>query len=372
MLRSADQLVAGRALATPGGRFVRIMSTVRPKRPTISDIARRAGVSTGAVSYALSGRPGVSPATRQRIVEIADEVGWRPSIAARALTGARAHTVALILARSAHTLGLEPFFMQFIAGLETELSDRRTALLLQLVTDHEAAVAATRLWWAEGRIDGVILTDLWRIDTRLPLLEELGIPAVLVGRPRSDSRSPAVWSDDVAAVTAVVDHLAGLGHRRIARVAGLEVLDHTSARIEGFRSAMAHHGLDGADVVVTDYSSEAGARAARTLLERAEPPTAITLDNDLMAVAALGVARELGITVPEQLSIVAGDDSNLCLLVHPTLTALSRDVARFGAHAARVLLAEIDQEHPGDLQDATPTLTIRGSTGPPASSAARG
>ena len=339
---------------------------MRAKRPTITDIARRAGVSTGAVSYALSGRPGVSTATRKRIVEIADEIGWRPSIAARTLTGAKAHTIALILARSARTLGVEPFFMQFIAGLESELSARRTALLLQLVPDHDAAVAATRLWWAEGRIDGVILTDIWRTDIRLDLVEELGIPAVVVGNPRDGSRAPAVWSDDVAGVRAVVDHLVGLGHRRIARVAGLSVLEHTHARIEAFRTAMAAHGLDGTTVVDTDYSSEEGARATRALLERADRPTAITLDNDLMAVAALGVARELGLAVPEQLSIVAGDDSNLCLLVHPTLTALSRDVAGYGALAARVLLGEIDQEHAGDLQDATPHLTVRGSTGPAA------
>lgn len=96
--------------------------------------------------------------------------------------------------------------MQFIAGLEAELSARGTALLLQLVEDHTAAVEALRQWWAERRIDGVIRTDLWD-DSRLPVLTELGVPAVLVGRPRADHAAPAVWSDDAAAVTMVVDYL---------------------------------------------------------------------------------------------------------------------------------------------------------------------
>lgn len=335
------------------------------KRPTIADIARRAGVSTGAVSYALNGQPGVSAATRQRIVDIADAIGWRPNISARAISVSRSHTVALILTRSAKTLGVEPFFMQFIAGLEAELSTHGTALLLQLVEDHQASNDALRQWWAERRIDGVIVTDLWRSDARLPVLEELGIPAVLVGLPRADSTAPSVWSDDDAAVTAVVDYLVTLGHRRIARIAGLPALEHTTNRIAAFRAAMAARGLSPSDVLVTDYSWEEGARATRTLLARPDPPTAITLDNDIMAIAALSVARELGVAVPEQLSIVAGDDSQLCMLIHPSLTALSRDIGAFGEHAARTLLAEIDGEPPRSFQDATPHLVPRGSTGPP-------
>ncbi len=332
------------------------------KRPTIADIARRAGVSIGAVSYALNGRPGVSVSTRQRILDIADEIGWRPNISARALSVSRAHAVGLVLARTARTLGVEPFFMQFIAGLEAELSTKRIALLLQVVEDHEAAIEAVRVWWAERRIDGVIVTDLWHDDSRLPVLERLGVPAVLVGRPRADSSLPGVWSDDAAPVTSVVDYLVTLGHRRIARVAGLAALDHTQVRTEAFLAAAKRHRLSGADVVVTDYSWEQGARATRTLLTKPDRPTAITFDNDVMAVAALSVAREMGIAVPGQLSIVAGDDSQLCVLVHPSLTALSRDISEYGANAARTLLAAIEHDNPDSFQDSTAHLVPRAST----------
>lgn len=332
------------------------------KRPTIDDIARRAGVSTGAVSYALNGLPGVSSQTRQRILDIADAIGWRPNIAARALSVSRAHAIGLVIARTTRTLGVEPFFMRFIAGLEAELSAARTALLLQVVQDHATANEAVKLWWAERRIDGLIVTDLWRDDERIPVIEQLKMPAVLVGRPRSDSTAAAVWSDDGEAIVAAVDHLIGLGHRRIARVAGLSVLDHTQVRTASFVTAMAGHGLPNAEVLITDYSGEQGAEATRALLNRSMPPTAIIFDNDLMAVAALGVAREMQVPVPAALSVIAGDDSQLCALAHPTLTALSRDVSEYAAQAARTLLKTIAGHPPESHQDPAAQLIPRAST----------
>lgn len=336
------------------------------KRTTIAEIAARAGVSTGAVSYALNGRPGVSEPTRKRILQVADELGWRPSVAARSLSGARASSVGLVIARSADTLGVEPFFMRFIAGLERELSEQRVALLLQVVEDHAAAIEAMRLAWAERRIDGVVVTDLWNEDSRIPVLQELRIPAVLVGRPRPGVRAGAVWNDDAGAVSDAVDYLVALGHRNIARVAGLPTLEHTQARVAAFRKAMARHGLADPAVAETDYTAEQGAQATRLLLSRRERPTAILYDNDVMAVAALNVAQEMGIAVPTELSILAGDDSQLCLLVRPALTALSWDIQAYGRNTARVLLEMVGGQPPRSLELGTPALTVRASTGPPA------
>ncbi|MEO3863267.1 LacI family DNA-binding transcriptional regulator [Acrocarpospora sp. B8E8] len=336
------------------------------KRLTISDIAKRAGVSIGAVSFALNGRPGVSSQTRSRILAIAEEMGWRPNAAARGLSESRARTVGLVIARSADTLGVEPFFMKFIAGLESELAVSRTGLLLQVVPDHARAINAMGAWWAERRVDGVIVTDLWAEDARLPLLEEMSIPGVLVGRPHPGSRLPAVWSDDAAAVTETVDHLVALGHRRIARVAGLPALDHTRVRNDAFHAVLARHGLRPADVIDTDYTWAAGADATQELLSADRPPTAIIFDNDVMGTAGLSVARKLGVSVPDELSIVAGDDSQLCEMVFPALTALSRDIQKYGANTARTLLALLDGATVTSFQDATARLLIRESTAAPA------
>jgi DNA-binding LacI/PurR family transcriptional regulator len=335
------------------------------KRPTIAEIAARAGVSIGAVSYALNGRPGVSAKTRKHILDIADEIGWRPSVAARSLSGSRAHSVGLVIARPADTLGVEPFFMRFIAGLERELSGRRTALLLQVVEDHRAAIDAMRLCWAERRVDGMVLTDLWTDDSRIPVIEELQMPAVLVGRPRADTRLPAVWTDDETAVVSAVDYLVALGHCRLARVAGLPALDHTQVRIAAFRQAVRGHGLGEPMVVETDYTWEEGARATRALLCRRDRPTAIMFDNDLMASAALNVAQEMGLAVPAELSIVAGDDSQLCVLVRPALTALSWDIQAYGVHCARVLLDMIDGLAPDSHRESAARLVVRASTAAP-------
>ncbi len=337
------------------------------KRPTIAEIAARAGVSIGAVSYALNGRPGVSAETRKLILDIANEIGWRPSAAARSLSGSRAHSVGLIIARPADTLGVEPFFMRFIAGLERELSGRRTALLLQVVEDHRAAIDAMRLCWAERRVDGMVITDLWTQDARIPVLDELQIPAVLVGRPRPDTELPAVWTDDAAAVVSAVDYLVALGHRRIARVAGLPALEHTRVRIAAFRQAIRGHGLGEPQVVETDYTWEEGMRATRALLSRRDRPTAIMFDNDVMATAALNVAQEMGVAIPDELSILAGDDSQLCTMVRPALTALSWDIQAYGVQTARVLADTIDGRSPGSRQVGTARLVVRSSTtSPPA------
>ena len=337
------------------------------KRPTIADIAREAGVSKGAVSYALNGRPGVSEATRQRILAIADRAGFRASAAARALAGAPAKVVGLALQRPASTLGVEPFFMELVSGVEQELSLRSYALLLQMVPDDRAdsETAVYRQWWHDKRVDGVLICDLRTGDPRVAAVHEMGLPAVVIGPPSAGAPLRSIWSDDAASMAEAVEHLAGLGHRRVARVAGIRGLAHTTMRTDAFAGACARLGITAPETVWTDYSGEAGARATRALLSAAEPPTAVIYDNDIMAVAGLAVAREVGREVPRDLSIVAWDDSPVCPLLHPPLTALSRDIAAHGARAARLLLATIAGEPVTDLRDEPARLTVRASTAPP-------
>ncbi len=333
------------------------------RRITIADIAREAGVSTGAVSYALNDRPGVSEATRARILATAAELGWAPSSAARSLSGARTETVGLVLARDPAMLGIESFYMQFLAGIESELSRRSYALLLQVVPDRETELRAYRTWRAARRVDGVILVDPGVEDPRVRMFAEPdALPAVVVGDPSLAGGLTCVWTDDAAAVRESVRYLRAVGHRRIARVTGVETFGHTGIRDAAFRDEVATLGAEGA-VVRTDYSAVQGAAATRTLLTRDEAPTAIIYDNDVMAVAGLGVASELGLRVPRDVSIIAWDDSPLCEATYPRLSALSHDVTRYGAHVARRLFDRIGGEVGGSFLDSTPTLRPRGTTG---------
>ncbi|HET6534042.1 MAG TPA: LacI family DNA-binding transcriptional regulator [Actinoplanes sp.] len=335
------------------------------KRPTIADIAQRAGVSKGAVSYALNGQPGVSEATRQRIMAIAREIGFNPNSAARALSGASAKAVGLTLCRPARILSIEPFFMGLISGFESELAARSYALTLQVVSTPENEVEVYRRWWGERRVDGVFVTDMRAGDVRIPVLQELQLPAVVIGGPGDTGRIAQIWSDDAGAVAEAVRYLVALGHRRIARVSGLPDLLHTQTRTRAFTEVCTSLGLESAVTVPSDSTGEEGGRATRRLLINADRPTAIVYDNDVMAVAGLAVAQEMGLAVPADLSIVAWDDSPLCSLVHPPLTALSRDIAEYGAHAARQLLAAIAGEKVTDVEAGTAHLTPRGSTAPP-------
>jgi DNA-binding LacI/PurR family transcriptional regulator len=334
------------------------------RRPTIADIAREAGVSKGAVSYALNGQPGVSEATRRRILEIVERRRFRASSAARALAGAPSRVVGLTLRRPARTLGLEPFFMELVSGLEAELSTRSYALLLQMVADQDEEIACYRRWWAEGRVDGVLVCDVLPDDRRVGDLAELGLPAVVIGPPAASGALASVWSDDAVSLVEAVEYLAALGHRRIARVGGIAGLAHTIIRTEALTRACAALGLPEASTVPTDYTGEAGAAATRELLSAPDRPTALIFDNDIMAIAGLTVAHELGLRVPADLSVVAWDDSPVCALVHPPVTALSRDIRGYGAHAARLLLAAVAGGPVTSAQDEPAHLIPRGSTGP--------
>jgi DNA-binding LacI/PurR family transcriptional regulator len=336
-------------------------------RPTIADIADRAGVSKGAVSFALNGRPGVSDATRARILRIAEELQWRPHSAARALGASRVDSVGLVIARPARTLGVEPFFAHLLSGLQSGLSTHSISLQLLIVEDTEAEIEVYRRWWSEHRVDGVILVDQAVRDPRIAELKTLGLPAVVIGGRAGKEALSSVWADDRSAMLAIIEYLAAIGHRRIAHIAGTPNFQHTQRRIRALRDAAGRLGLIDAPSLPTDFSDAEGAATTRRLLSAAARPTAIIYDSDVMAVAGLGVATEMGVSVPGELSIVAFDDSILTQLMHPALTALSRDTFDFGRQAAEVLLEVIAD--PGatiSRRTADPVLTVRESTAPPA------
>lgn len=339
-----------------------------PPRVTIKDVAARAGVSKGAVSLAFNHKPGLADATRDRIFEAARELGWAPNLAARSLSNRRVDVIGLAICRPAKLLGLEPFYMEFISGVESVLTEHSCSLLLRLVRTVEEEVGLQDSWWRGKQISGSILVDFRADDPRVPAVERLGMPVVAVGHPSLTGGLTSVWTDDATAVTEAVRYLAALGHRRVARVGGAAALGHTAIRTAAFDEAARVLGLAGAQQVATDFSGGAGARATRSLLTAApfDRPTAIVYDNDIMAVAGLSVAAEMGLSVPGDVSLLAWDDSQLCRLTHPTLSAMSHDVHGFGAEVARTLFGVITgAEGEGSHPVPTPVLTPRGSTAPP-------
>jgi len=335
------------------------------RRPTIADVAAHAGVSLGAVSFALNGRPGVGEQTRKRILAAARDLGWQPSHRARSLSTSRAFALGLVLARSPELFGADPFFPSFIGGVETVLSPRGQSLVLQVVPDLEAETEGYRRFAGEARVDGVFLSDLRHGDTRLGLLDEVGLPAVTLNRPDVTSPFPAVCLDDRPGIAAAATHLLQLGHTRIAHVAGTAEFLHGTGRRTALEETLAAAGLAPGPVIESDFTAAGGAAATRELLDLADPPTAIVYANDLMAVAGMAVAQERGFAVPERLSVTGFDDTELAAYTHPALTTVRTNAFGWGQAAARVLLDLVAGDPAEDTELAPGELVVRGSTGPP-------
>ncbi|HJG50952.1 regulatory protein, LacI [Brachybacterium faecium] len=349
----------------------------RGRRVTIADIAGRAGVTSAAVSLAVNGRPGVSDATRARIVAIAEEMQWEPSPAARALAGAPVLTIGMVLARPAEVLGTEAFFGAFVAGLQEVLSRRDYSLQMKIVDSTEAEIDTFRRWLAQRRVDGVVVVDLRQDDPRIPALEELGLPALVIGGPGHHGALPSVYVDDAHATRLLVDHLGERGHRSIARVAGNEDFLHILVRDRAFTERCTELGIT---PVVQDagFGTRGAGIATAELLAREDAPHAIIFDSDEMALAGIHVVEEAGLRIPEDIAIASYEDSALTRTHRPPITSIGRSAIEYGRVAAARLLEVIEDSRDGRAAAAKtppesraiePVLVVRGSTDPDASEA---
>ncbi|HJB11468.1 MAG TPA: LacI family transcriptional regulator [Candidatus Brachybacterium merdavium] len=339
-----------------------------PHKVTIGDVARHAGVSKGTVSLAYSGKRPVSPETRRRVFAAAEQLKWTASHRARALATSRTGTIGLVVARDPDVLATDPFFAKFIGGCESVLAEHGMGLMLHAVTSKEAELAVyERL--ASGRVDGVILLDVEVDDHRFALVQQLGLPAVVLSahrpEPGETSGLPTVYSDDSAAIGEIVDLLVDAGHTRIAHVAGPLRYIHGRVRRETFTAAMHDRGLDASLVVEGDFTASSGRDTTARLLDRDEPPTAIVYANDMMAIAGLSLARSRGVLVPEELSVTGYDDSELSAHLSPPLTTVATGAVERGAIAMRALLAALASEVPEDVLADHTTVVRRGSIAAP-------
>lgn len=333
------------------------------RRPTIADVARRAGVSRSSVSFALNGRPGLAVETKARILAAAEELGWTPSNAARALSLGKAGALGLVLTREPGLISADPFFPAFIAGVGSVLAERGDALVLRLATAEEERGVYEGL--AAGRcVDGVLLTDLRRDDPRPALMTELGLPSVVVGRPEWAEGLCAVELDDRPAFVAAIRRLAALGHRRIAHVEGPQEFRHAQRRRAAWAYTLRELGLPDGPLRPGGFTAEGGASATRELLALDEPPTAIVYGNDLAATAGLAVAQEMNVAVPERLSVVGYDDTPLAQYTNPPLASARADAQGWGVAAARALHAVIADGRAADVRLPPADFVPRGSLGP--------
>ncbi|MEU4244491.1 substrate-binding domain-containing protein [Actinoplanes sp. NPDC026619] len=264
--------------------------------------------------------------------------------------------IGLVLTGRAARLGVEPFFMELIAGMEEALTPHGATVLLLVVPDLDAELATYRRWAADRTVEAVVVVNLVGDDIRPAELAGIGLSAVLAGRHGADSSFHRVVTDDAGAITAAMDLLASLGHRVVGRVTGPADLVHTAERSSAMRAAGERNGV-GIRVIEADYSAEAGIRGVHDLLTGDPRPSAVIFDNDVMAVAAEQDLIRAGLAVPGQVSLLACDDSPLCELAVPPMSALSIDVHEHGLTLGRAVLEALRGVAPHD--HAGPPIRIR-------------
>ena len=343
-----------------------------PRRPTIRDVAERAGVSKSLVSLVMRGEPLVRDDKRRRVQQAAAELGYRTNWAARSLSVVRSGTVGVLAADLRN-----PWSMDIVEAVGQVLEEARLTTLLTSAVLPSSATGQPQLdvgvigALRDLRVDGLLVVG--SVPDRARLAEVVGdLPVVVVGaRAEGPARADVVRSDDAAGIALVVDHLVERGHRRIAHLGGAGGAVATE-RAAGYRTAMARHGLaDQVVVAACDFSEDGGYAAAAALLDggrprRRRPVTALAAVNDLAAVGAMSAAADAGLDLPGGLAVTGYDDTFLAELRQISLTSVNSDSAGMGQLAARCLLERIaTPNRPGVEHLVTPRLVIRASSAQP-------
>jgi len=331
------------------------------KPVSIKDIARAAGVSHSTVSRALAGSSLVAPETKRRIQHIAREMGYTPSAIARGLVTKRTDTIGLVV-----TTITDPFIAQVVRGVEeTALDNGYSVILCDCNAEPERELAGVRIL-REKRVDAIIVASSRVGSLYVPLLEELGIPVVLINNQQEGRYVHSVRTDDLAGGRLVGEYLVSLGHRRIAYIGGPSDAHASLERLEGCRAALREHGLDIATdrILPGDGRTGGGQAGVNLLLQRSPHPTAIFCYNDVTAIGALRAIKSAGLRVPDDLSIVGYDDIAFAAFVDPPLTTVAQAKHTLGQRAMRLALNLLDeQEETGDVV-LTPLLVERASCAP--------
>jgi DNA-binding LacI/PurR family transcriptional regulator len=332
-------------------------SEQRPRAVTMADVAERAGVSRALVSIVFRGVPGASPETRQRVMQAAEELAYRPDQRARLLGRSRSRTVGVVF-------GLHhEFHAEVVEDLYRSIENTGYDLVLGASAPSRGERRATQSV-LDYRCEALIL-----VGPTLPraAIEELAerLPVVVVARALRSRAVDVVRTDDVAGARLAVEHLAGLGHRSIAHVHGGRA-PGAAERRRGYRTAMRELGLDAAREILGGLGEEDGERAAASLVGDT-PETAVTAFNDHCAAGLLFELSARGARVPGGLSVVGYDDSHIAGLSSVALTTVAQDSAALASSALELAVTRVEAGTEGPLPTEVvvpPRLVVRTTTAP--------
>ncbi len=327
-------------------------------RPTIRDVARKAGVSHQTVSRVINGKQDVSPETRVLVEATIVQMGYQPNAIARSMARGQTHTLACISPNlTDYTLA------SVIEGAETEARQHDYFLLSSSAVDPESFSRLVDELVGHRRVDGLIVINPYS-DKRFEHIPE-NFPVVFVGAQSHEQNISSVCLDDEKVAYEATHHLISLGHTDIALVTGPMEEDCSQDRTEGYQRALKEAGLpfDPTKVIEGDWSATSGQSALLSFVEQGRVPTAIFAQNDRMAMGILRAARDVNIKVPSQLAVIGVDDMPLSSYFDPPLTTMRQDMPLIGQEATRMLL-NIIQKKNTDLREVKlpAQLVVRQST----------
>jgi DNA-binding LacI/PurR family transcriptional regulator len=332
----------------------------RARRVTLSDVAERAGVSAMLVSLVMRGRPGASPANRERVLQVARELGYVPDARARVLRQGKTNLLGVTF------LVRQPFHADLVEGIYDAADAAGYEVALSAITGNRVEARAIETLLAE-RCEALIL--LGPRTPRKQLLELAArLPVTVVARGVAEPSVDVVRTADAKGIQLAVDHLVGLGHTRIAHVDGGDA-PGAAQRRKGYRDALRRHGLSEFERIENGgLTDDDGARATGHLLASAPAPTAVLAFNDRCATGVLDALYRAGLRVPGDVSVVGFDDTYVAAFSHVDLTTVRQDARVMARHAVDHAVGRL--EAGGSWPDARetvipPTLVVRGTTGPP-------
>jgi DNA-binding LacI/PurR family transcriptional regulator len=349
------------------------MARSEKPRARLRDVAARAGVSVGSASHAFGRPERVSAQVRERVLAAARELGYAgPDPAARRLRIGRAGVVGLIFSERLRYQFTDPAAPAFLGGVARGLEDEHLGLLLVPDARERDAVAETV---RSAAVDGFIVYSAVRNDARVEAALARGLPIVTVDQPR-DAPTPFVGIDDRAAARSAAEHVRALGHERVGVISfvtaldpeGTLALDISADRLRGYEEGLGRNWDAGLVRIARPNASEPARIAARELLEVPNRPTAILAMSDVFALGVLQAAAELGITVPDELSVVGFDDSPAATLSMPALTTVAQPHEEKGRVAAEWLVQAIERGtrlRRGRREILPTQLVVRQTTAPP-------
>lgn len=306
---------------------------------TIADVARRAGVSPVTVSRVINGASNVSAGTREKVERAIAELSYVPSVAARSLRSKRTYALALVVPDITN-----PFWTTVARGVEDVAQGGNYSVLLCNTDENPAKQHSYLDMIVSQRVDGVIIAPYDSDVCNISQLRQRNIPTVAIDRRIDGWEVDTVYGDSLAGAYAMVRHLIGLGHTRIAVITGPPGASTAEDRLEGYRIALSRAGLplDGALVKRGEYRAASGQGMMHELLEQANPPSAVMAANNLIAVGAFEAIRQHGLTVPQDIALVTFDDLPDLARFFPFFTVVSQPAYEMGQEAARLLLSRLD------------------------------